>query len=88
MQNELHVLQPQLKLTSEQTEKLMVKIEQDTVNVEASKEVSNFLLFLIKILYSIWVYKSSSLTTCLSAPAKGSPLFLLTYLQTRFPGMI
>ncbi|XP_072152186.1 dynein axonemal heavy chain 3 isoform X4 [Bemisia tabaci] len=39
MQNELHVLQPQLKLTSEQTEKLMVKIEQDTVNVEASKEI-------------------------------------------------
>ena len=40
MQNELRVLQPQLIETSEITEKLMVKIEQDTVVVEAKKEVS------------------------------------------------
>jgi len=40
MQDELRVLQPQLIETSEITEKLMVKIEQDTVVVEAKKEVS------------------------------------------------
>jgi dynein heavy chain len=39
MQDELHVLQPQLIDTSEKTEKLMIKIEQDTVVVEAKKEV-------------------------------------------------
>jgi dynein heavy chain len=44
MQDELRVLQPQLIETSEITEKLMVKIEQDTVVVEAKKEV-NLLLF-------------------------------------------
>ncbi|XP_047106954.1 dynein axonemal heavy chain 3 [Schistocerca piceifrons] len=38
MQEELHALQPQLIETSEKTEKLMVKIEQDTVVVEAKKE--------------------------------------------------
>jgi hypothetical protein len=40
MQDELRVLQPQLIETSEITEKLMVKIEQDTVVVEAKKEVN------------------------------------------------
>lgn len=40
MQGELHVLQPQLVKTSEATERLMVKIEQDTVIVEAKKEVN------------------------------------------------
>lgn len=39
MQDELHALQPQLVLTSEATDRLMVKIEQDTVIVEAKKEV-------------------------------------------------
>ena len=40
MQQELTDLQPELIKTSEETEKLMVKIEQDTVEVEAKKEVS------------------------------------------------
>jgi hypothetical protein len=45
MQDELHVLQPQLIDTSEKTEKLMIKIEQDTVVVEAKKEVLLFSIF-------------------------------------------
>lgn len=40
MQEELQALQPELIKTSAETEKLMVKIEQDTVEVEAKKEVS------------------------------------------------
>ena len=40
MQAELVSLQPQLIQTSEETEKLMITIEQDTVEVEATKEVS------------------------------------------------
>lgn len=40
MQQELQDLQPELIKTSAETEKLMVKIEQDTVEVEAKKEVS------------------------------------------------
>lgn len=39
MQDELRRLQPQLVDTSAETESLMVKIEQDTVEVEAQKEV-------------------------------------------------
>ncbi|PAA63386.1 hypothetical protein BOX15_Mlig017039g2 [Macrostomum lignano] len=39
MQKELQDLQPKLKVTSEETEKLLVKIEQDAVEVEAKKEV-------------------------------------------------
>ena len=39
MQLELQDLQPELIKTSAETEKLMVKIEQDTVEVEAKKEV-------------------------------------------------
>ncbi|KAK3717325.1 hypothetical protein QZH41_011557, partial [Actinostola sp. cb2023] len=39
MQKELSDLQPQLVQTSADTEKLMIKIEQDTVEVEAKKEV-------------------------------------------------
>lgn len=39
MQQELSDLQPELIKTSAETEKLMVKIEQDTVEVEAKKEV-------------------------------------------------
>ncbi|XP_071449339.1 dynein axonemal heavy chain 3-like [Hetaerina americana] len=39
MQDELTALHPQLVDTSEQTEKLMIKIEQDTVIVEAKKEI-------------------------------------------------
>ena len=40
MQQELRDLQPELIKTSAETEKLMIKIEQDTVEVEAKKEVS------------------------------------------------
>lgn len=40
MQQELQDLQPELIKTSAETEKLMIKIEQDTVEVEAKKEVS------------------------------------------------
>lgn len=39
MQAELRALQPELIKTSAETEKLMIKIEQDTVEVEAKKEV-------------------------------------------------
>lgn len=39
MQEELHVLQPQLVAQSQLSDKLMIRIEQDTVNVEAKKEV-------------------------------------------------
>ena len=39
MQQELSDRQPELIKTSAETEKLMVKIEQDTVEVEAKKEV-------------------------------------------------
>ncbi|XP_037073992.1 LOW QUALITY PROTEIN: dynein heavy chain 3, axonemal-like, partial [Pollicipes pollicipes] len=39
MQDELTSLQPQLIETSAQTEKLMIKIEQDTMEVEAKKEI-------------------------------------------------
>ncbi len=41
MQQELKDLQPELVKTSAETEKLMAKIEQDTVEVEAKKEVLN-----------------------------------------------
>jgi len=40
MKEELTALQPQLIDTSQKTEKLMIKIEKDTVIVEAKKEVS------------------------------------------------
>lgn len=49
MQDELRVLQPQLIETSEITEKLMVKIEQDTVVVEAKKEVSLLLRMTVHV---------------------------------------
>src|SRR6218665_2019826 len=39
MQLELQNMQPELIKTSAETEKLMIKIEQDTVEVEAKKEV-------------------------------------------------
>lgn len=39
MQEELHRLQPKLIVASAKTEKLMIKIEQDTVIVEKKKEV-------------------------------------------------
>lgn len=41
MQQQLQDLQPQLVETSDKTEKLMIKIEQDTVVVEKQKEVRN-----------------------------------------------
>jgi dynein heavy chain len=49
MQDELRVLQPQLIETSEITEKLMVRIEQDTVVVEAKKEVSMLLCMTVGV---------------------------------------
>lgn len=39
MQDELHDLQPKLIVAQAKTEKLMVKIEQDTIIVEKQKEV-------------------------------------------------
>ncbi|XP_011502202.1 PREDICTED: dynein heavy chain 3, axonemal [Ceratosolen solmsi marchali] len=39
MQEELQALQPKLVIQSQLSDKLMIKIEQDTVNVEAKKEV-------------------------------------------------
>lgn len=42
MQQELQDLHPELVKTSEETEKLMIKIEQDTVEVEAKKEVREY----------------------------------------------
>ena len=47
MQEELTALQPELIQTSAETEKLMVKIEQDTVEVEAKKEVRLFKCILL-----------------------------------------
>ena len=39
MQNELTDLRPKLLETSDETERLMIKIEQDTIQVEAKKEI-------------------------------------------------
>ena len=39
MQIELEALMPQLAITSEETAELMVRIEAETVEVEAKKEV-------------------------------------------------
>ncbi|KAG5305945.1 DYH3 protein, partial [Pseudoatta argentina] len=39
MQKELHQLQPKLLAQSQLSDKLMIRIEQDTVNVEAKKEI-------------------------------------------------
>lgn len=39
MQDELHQLQPKLLAQSQLSDKLMIRIEQDTVNVEAKKEI-------------------------------------------------
>jgi dynein heavy chain len=39
MQSELTALRPQLLATSDETERLMIKIEQDTIQVEAKKEI-------------------------------------------------
>ena len=43
MQQEIIELQPELIKTSEETEKLMVKIEKDTVEAEAKKEVCTYM---------------------------------------------
>jgi len=58
MQQQLQDLQPELIQTSEETEKLMVKIEKDTVEAEAKKEVcsnnpslKNFLLIFMLIMF-------------------------------------
>lgn len=44
MQEELHALQPKLIVASAKTEKLMIKIEQDTIIVEKQKEVLLYLM--------------------------------------------
>ena len=58
MQQELRDLQPELVKTSADTVKLLAKIEQDTVEVEAKKEVL-ILYFLSckKIIFSIVIFK-------------------------------
>ena len=55
MQQQLQDLQPELIQTSEETEKLMVKIEKDTVEAEAKKEVSS--------LYSVIIHSLTFLVT-------------------------
>ena len=45
MQTELTNLQPELIKTSEETDKIMVKIEHDSIEVEAKKEVSRLFFF-------------------------------------------
>lgn len=42
MQDELRELQPKLIVASAKTDKLMIKIEQDTVLVEKQKEVRHW----------------------------------------------
>ena len=42
MQVELTNLRPELIKTSEETDKIMVKIEHDSIEVEAKKEVSHY----------------------------------------------
>ncbi len=49
MQQELTDLQPELIKTSADTEKLMVKIEQDTMDVEAQKEVNDSMTLCIHL---------------------------------------
>lgn len=56
MQVELQALQPKLVVASAKTEKLMIKIEQDTVVVEKQKEVRQIILstvfkFLFRAVY-------------------------------------
>lgn len=56
MKDELIALQPKLVETSAETEKLMIKIAQDTVEVEAKKEVTWFSHLLVNcFMVSIWV---------------------------------
>ena len=50
MQQQLQDLQPELIQTSEETKKLMVKIEKDTVEAEAKKEVWSSSFFFITFL--------------------------------------
>lgn len=68
MQQELYDLQPKLVVASAKTEKLMIKIEQDTVVVEAKKEVTlhptplkqiQFLLLPVRLLelMKLWLTK-------------------------------
>ena len=65
MQQELTDLQPQLIKTSAETETLMGKIEVDTVEVEAKKEVCTWRLFLDQELISYrYSYCSSSSCSC------------------------
>lgn len=47
MQDQLTALKPKLLDTSKETEDLMVKIEQDTVKVEAKKEVCLDIFFIM-----------------------------------------
>ena len=50
MQNQLTALRPQLLETSDETEKLMIKIEQDTIQVGGSFTLTFFILFLVNFL--------------------------------------
>jgi dynein heavy chain len=52
MQQELRDLQPELIKTSAETEKLMIKIEQDTVEVEAKKEV-HYLIYTFDFFFNL-----------------------------------
>ena len=60
MQKELSDLQPELIKTSAETEKLMIKIEEDTVEVEAKKEVRTIaecFFILLFLLFSSFEHK-------------------------------
>lgn len=56
MQNQLTELKPKLVETSITTEALMVKIEQDTVKVEAKKEVISWFIYFIFITNELFFY--------------------------------
>lgn len=61
MQKELSDLQPELIKTSAETEKLMIKIEEDTVEVEAKKEVRTIaecFFILLFLLFSSFEHKT------------------------------
>lgn len=61
MQEELRRLQPQLVDTSAETESLMVKIEQDTIEVEAQKEVLPYYLCHLILCHCCFVSRSLQL---------------------------
>ena len=72
MQEELRRLQPQLIDTSTETESLMVKIEQDTIEVEAQKEVND--------LNQIWTLHSNEIGLVYFVQIiKNMPIYLLDH---------